>query len=97
MLEKLRDFARQLNEYGIPLPYLKDPATGKSSVSLTMVFIAFNINIAGLLGKLSGFLGTVDLSGANTLFMTTAGLYFARRVSKTGDKSISVETEGSKE
>lgn len=94
MIDKIKEFVKKLNENGVPLPMLRDPVNGKSSVSLTMMFIAFNINIAGLIGKLSGFLGEVDLGGANTLFITTAGLYFARRINtKKGDQENVLENK----
>lgn len=95
MLEKLKEFSNKLNELGIPLPMLRDPKTGKSSVSLTMLFISFNTVLIGLVGKWSGALGGIDLSQALNLFMVSAGLYFSRKMTGSAtDKTVVIEKEG---
>ena len=79
MLEKLRKFARFLNERGIPLPLFRDPKTGSSSVSLTMMVISFVIVVVGLIGKMSKFLD-INLTEGLTFFGVTSALYFSRRI-----------------
>lgn len=89
-MDKLKQFIRTLNEKGIPLPLATDPKTGLASVSLTMMFISFNMCIIGLMGKAAGLLGGVDLGQALTLFGITASLYWGR---KFQTKEITVEKE----
>lgn len=73
------NFVNNMNEKGIPLPTLRDPKTGFGSVSLTLVFISFNIVAFGLIGKAAGVLGGVDLAQALNLFYATAALYWGRK------------------
>ena len=65
---------------GVPLPMVRDPKTGEGSVSLTLVFISFNIVLLGLVGKAAGALGGVDLTQALNLFYACAALYWGRIV-----------------
>lgn len=96
MIEKLKQFANKLNQAGIPLPLLRDPKYGVSSVSLTMMFGSFVICAVGLIGKASGFLGGVDLSQALTLLGITSALYYGRNFnSQTGE--VGKEKEEPKE
>lgn len=81
---KISEFTVKLNKLGIPLPVIRDPKTGKGSVSLTLVFISFNIVAFGLIGKAAGILGGVDLAQALNLFYACAALYWGRQLSKSG-------------
>lgn len=78
MLEKLKELIKTLNSKGIPLPMLTDPKTGIASVSLTMLFISFNVVLVGLVGKWSKMLDGIDLSQAMTWFGICTSLYFGR-------------------
>lgn len=99
-LSKLKDkwveVVATCNEKGVPLPTIRDPKTKEGSVSLTLVFISFNLCVAGIVGKWSGALGGIDVSQALNLFMVCAGLYWGRRVGKSGDKDVSVEEKEAK-
>lgn len=95
MIDKLREFARFLNKHGVPLPFIRDPKTQRSSVSLTMMVLSFLVALIGLIGKASGFFGGVDLSQAMMLLGITSGLYFSRKISKDADK-LTVEAEEEK-
>jgi hypothetical protein len=64
--------------YGINLPMVKDPKTGRGSVSLTLVFISSIMVILGLVGKWSGRLGIVDINNALEFFYASSFLYFGR-------------------
>lgn len=68
-----------MNVRGIPLPTIKDPKTGAGSVSLTLVFISFNVVLLGLIGKWSGALGGIDVGQALNLFYACAALYWGRK------------------
>ena len=77
---------RKMNVYGLNLPMVKDPATEKGSVSLTLVFLSSLLVIAGLVGKWSGKLGIVDINNALQFFYASSALYFGRRwTSKPGN------------
>jgi hypothetical protein len=85
MEEKIKEFFRRANDYGIPIPMLRDPESDRASVSLTMVFISFNVVLVGLIGKASGFLGGINLEQAIYWFMVCCGLYFGRKVTSGKD------------
>jgi hypothetical protein len=83
MINKIKQFIFNLNEKGVPLPFIRDPATDQPSATLTMMIISFAIAAGGLMGKFAKVLGDVDVSGANYLFLTAAGLYLGRKMSGT--------------
>jgi hypothetical protein len=91
--EKWIEIVATANANGIPLPMVRDPSSGKGSVSLTLVFISFNLCLAAMIGKWSGKLGGVDPAQALNLFMVCAGLYFGRRVGKTGKDVTAIEKD----
>lgn len=49
--KKWLELVRGMNEKGIPLPLVRDPRIGSGSVSLTLVFLSFNLCAASILGK----------------------------------------------
>jgi hypothetical protein len=81
MLDKLKEFAKQLNSLGIPLPMVRDPKTGMASVSLTLVVLSSIYVQVGLIGKYSKLLDGIDLNQAMNFFLISAGLYFGRNLS----------------
>ena len=94
MIDKIKQFIFNLNEKGIPLPLIRDPQLDGPSVSLTIMLIAFAIAAGGLIGKFTKIVGDIDTSSANYLFISTAALYFGRKMS--GDvtkKTIELEKE----
>jgi hypothetical protein len=72
-------FADKMNKYGVPLPLVRDAKTGLGSVSLTLVFISFNVVLIGLVGKWAGALGGIDITQALNLFYACAALYWGRK------------------
>lgn len=88
---KLLNAVRGLNERGFPTPLIRDPKSGKGSVSLTLVFISFNVCVIAMVGKWSGKLGGVDPSQALNLFMVCAGLYWGRKFQKDSKGATSLE------
>jgi hypothetical protein len=90
MVQKLKAFINKMNQYGIPLPLLRDPKSGMSSVSLTMMAISFVICSVGLVGKFAGPLDGINLGEALTLFGVCASLYFGRNLSvaSKGDTTV---------
>lgn len=83
-----KTFIVRMNTKGIPIPILRDPKTQEGSVSLTLVFISFNVVLAGLVGKWAGALGGIDLNQALNLFYACAALYWGRKI-KMDDVSTS--------
>jgi hypothetical protein len=80
LLDKWKEIIRAANIKGIPIPFIKDPQSERASVSLTLVFISFNLCIVAMAGKWSGYFGTIDPSQALNLFMVCAGLYWGRKL-----------------
>jgi hypothetical protein len=94
MINKIKQFIFNLNEKGVPLPLIRDPKLNGPSVSLTLMVISFAIAVLGLIGKMTKYLGEVDINGATYLFISTAALYFGRKMS--GDstkKTIEIDKE----
>lgn len=80
-------FANKMNKYGVPIPMIRDPKTGLGSVSLTLLFISFNVVLIGLVGKWVEKLGGFDVGQALNLFYACAALYFGRNLgTKDGTK-----------
>jgi hypothetical protein len=85
MIDKVKTFITNLNKYGIPVPMLRDPKTGLGSVSLSMLFVSFNVVLLGLIGKWAKQLD-IDLQQSIYWFMICAGLYFGRSLTKNENK-----------
>lgn len=81
-----------MNTKGIPIPILRDPKTQEGSVSLTLVFISFNVALVGLVGKWAGALGGIDLNQALNLFYACAALYWGRKI-QGGDTTPSQKSQ----
>jgi hypothetical protein len=82
--KKWVNFVAQMNSNGVPLPTIRDPKSGKGSISLTLVFVSFNVVLVGLVGKWAGALGGIDLTQALNLFYACAALYFGRKFQRDG-------------
>lgn len=88
------ELVRKANAKGIPVPLLRDPASGLGSVSLTLVFISFNIWLISVIGKLAGILGGLNTADCLNMFMVTAGLYWGRKFQSDGtSKSLTDKVE----
>jgi hypothetical protein len=94
ILNKIQDIVDSGNSAGIPLPLARDPKNGRGSVSLTLVFLSFNLVFFGLIGKVTRIIGDVDMTNALWLFGICTSLYFGRKISKDGNK---VNVEGKDE
>jgi hypothetical protein len=81
MLEKIKDFIKKLNEYGIPIPLVR--INGVPTLTGTMTLLSFLTALLGQIGKVTNFLGPVDLSQANYLFLISLGAYLGRRLTNT--------------
>ena len=95
-MEKLKEFFIKMNDAGVPFPMVRDPKTGKASVTLTMMLLSFNTALLGQLGKFTNLLGDVDMTSAMALFVATSALYLGRKMQADG-KVITIEEVNSKE
>lgn len=84
-------YLKRINAEGISLAFFKDPGTGKSSVSLTLLIISFNLVILGIIGKWGGILN-VNIEQSLNLFYACSALYFGRKVS-SGKSTLEVKTD----
>jgi hypothetical protein len=85
LIKKWNEFVLSCNTKGIPIPLLRDPKSSAGSVSLTMMFISFNLVLVGLVGKYSKMLEGVDLGQALNLFTICSALYFGRKLQTSRD------------
>lgn len=84
LIDKLLQYRDYLNERGISIPVLRDPVKKAPSVSLTLLFLSGNVVLAGLIGKIAGKLGGIDMTQALYWFGMCAALYFGRSFSGSG-------------
>jgi len=80
-----------MNTEGLPLPMLRDPKTGKGSVTLTMFWVSFNVSLLTLAGKFTKILGDVDYSNVLWLLGITGGMYLGRKF-QAGKDGVNVES-----
>lgn len=95
-INKWKKFIASMNSKGVPMPMIRDPKSGMGSVSLTLVFVSFNVWLISIIGKAAGALGGMDTNQTLNMFMVTAGLYFGRKFQKD-EKGVIVETSENKE
>lgn len=97
LIEKWKQFVADMNSKGVPLPTIRDPKTGAGSVSLTLVFISFNVWLVSIIGKAAGALGGMDSGQALSMFIAAASLYFGRKFQKNDQGLITVVEDKSKD
>jgi hypothetical protein len=90
---KWNKLVNKMNKKGVPLPLIRDPKTGLGSVSLTLLFISFNLVIIGLVGKWVEKMGGFDIGQALNLFYACAALYFGRNISPSSSSSSQEEDQ----
>lgn len=95
MIERWKNFVLDMNSNGVPVPMIRDGKTGMGSVSLTLVFISFNVWLVSIVGKAAGALGGMDPTQTLNMFMVCAGLYFGRKMQRD-DKGVTIVEEVSK-
>ncbi len=93
MFEKWKQFVSDMNSKGVPVPMIRDGKSGRGSVSLTLVFVSFNVWLVSIVGKASGALGGMDPSQTLNMFMVCSGLYFGRKFQKDKDGNMTVEAK----
>ena len=93
MIDKVKEFINKMNDKGIPVPMVRDPKTGKGSVTLTLVFISANIVLVALLNSFANVFKGVDTGNAITWFTICLGAYLGRKMQKDGNK---IDMDGDK-
>ena len=78
----------RLNKNGIPMPMVRDPLTGKGSVSLTLVFLSSIYVQLALLNMFAQMFKGVDIVNALYWHGMSLALYYGRSFSKKDDISI---------
>lgn len=94
LVEKWKELVNKMNSKGIPVPMIRDPKTELGSVSLTLVFLSFNVWLLSVIGKAAGALGGIDQSACLQMFLACAGLYWSRKFQR--DEKGAVTLEGDK-
>jgi hypothetical protein len=82
LINWIKNKMQEYNQAGVPIILIKDNATGKGSVSLTLLFISSIYVQVSLLNKYTGTGKGVDPANAFEWFLATSGLYFGRSLSK---------------
>jgi hypothetical protein len=93
ILEWWKKIVTEANSRGIPLPMIRSPDTGRASVSLTLVFLSFNIVIVGLIGRYSKMLEGIDVGQAIQLFSICAALYFGRKFQRDPKGNLTIDSD----
>lgn len=78
MFEKIAQYIKDKNVKGVYLPFVSDSATGKGSVSLTLVVISSICLVLSLVTK------KVDNPGSFEFFLASISLYFGRKYTNKG-------------
>jgi hypothetical protein len=86
LVNNLTELAKNANTKGIPLPLLRDPKSGLGSYTLTMFFLAFNVAIVTLIGKVTNYLGNVEYSNVLWLLGLTGSFYLGRGLRGDGKR-----------
>ena len=85
-LKLIKIFIGKMNAYGIPLPMIRDPKTGKGSVSLTLVFLSSLYVQLALLNMFAQMFKGVDIVNALYWHGMSVALYMGRSMKKDGNK-----------
>lgn len=87
MWDKLKSYIQKANELGIPIATVRDPATGRGSISATLVVLSSIALLASLVTT------KVSNSGAFEMFLASCSLYFGRKLTtKSGNALDSKNT-----
>ncbi len=97
IIDNIKLLLDKYNKRGFPLPTIRDPKTGLGSVSLSMLFVSFNVVLVGLVGKFAGFFGGIDINQALALFYACATLYMGRKFQKSDTSLVDSKQKDSNE
>lgn len=63
------------------MPMVRDPKTGNASVSLTLVFLSFNLWLISILDTWAQVFGGIDVNQTFNMVIVCFGLYYGRKLS----------------
>lgn len=89
IVKYLQTSVRNMNEKGIPIPLGR--LKGRADLVGTMTVVSFGIAAGGTVGKITKFIGEVDLTQAIVLFGICLSAYLGNKKMTIGDKSVSSE------
>ena len=78
----MKTLIARMNELGVPLPMVRDPATGKGSVSVTLVVISGGYVMLALLNSAAQLIKGVDVVNALYWFGMCYSGYLGRTIIK---------------
>jgi hypothetical protein len=82
MLDTIKSIISSWNSQGINLPVMRDPISGKGSITATLVVVSSFFVVLSL------FIPTISNSGAFEFYIASATLYLGRKYqSKNGSTS----------
>jgi hypothetical protein len=84
--DKLKSYIQKANELGVPLATVRDPATGRGSISATLVVVSSIAVLASLVTS------KVSNSGAFEMFLASCSLYFGRKFQTKSGTSVDNKT-----
>jgi hypothetical protein len=85
--KEVRAWISKMNSMGLPMPMVRDPKTGASSVSLTLVFLSSVYVQLALLNSFAQMFKGVDITNALYWHGMCVALYFGRSYKKDGNKA----------
>ncbi len=91
---KVTKFINDLNEKGIPVPLAR--LGGYPTLTGTMAIMSFTLALLGQIGKITQFIGEVDLTQSNYLFLICLGAYLGNK-KLVGMGGASIEGLGKEE
>jgi hypothetical protein len=90
IVESLKKAVASGNADGIPVPTIRDPKSGKGSITATMTVVSFGVCVILLAGKVTKVVGDVDYNNALWLLGVSLGGYLGRKFQGDG-KKISID------
>lgn len=99
ILQSIADAIVAGNSKGLPFPMVRDPRTGTSSATLTMVVVSFGLCILLLAGKVTKVVGDVEYANVLWLHGISLSAYLGRKFQgkgkdvQLGDIAVNTETQ----
>lgn len=82
VFEKIKALIQRGNELGLPILVVRDPSSGKGSISATLVFLSSVAVLASLVTS------KVNNNYAFDFFIASSGLYFGRKFQTKSGTSV---------
>lgn len=79
-LQSIKDSITSMNIVGVPLPVMRDPKTGKGSITATLVVMSSFLVMVSLFSKV------IVKSGAFNFYVVSLSGYLGRKMMSDGSK-----------